>query len=115
MAFLTQLGIVQLWEVGFFQAPFAIGEPIFFFFWAALLIAFAVQLLLLKTCRRFWSKWSFLILSLAGALLGEILCQVITGWDKLAALLLYGLFLAFLLGAGLARACFHRKKQRKER
>lgn len=109
MAFLTQLGIVQLWEVGFFQAPFAIGEPIFFFFWAALLIAFAVQLLLLKICKHRWSKWSFLVLSLTGALLGEILCQVITGWDKLAALLLYGLFLSFLPGIGLAQLIFRRK------
>ena len=111
MPFITQLGIVQLWEVGFFQAPFAAGEPIFFFFWAAVLLGFLIQLLLFKKGRR--ARWSFLWLTLAGTLAGEILCQVITGWDKLAALLLYGLFLAFLPGIGLAGVIFRRRTPRK--
>lgn len=110
--------ILELWEVGFFQVPFYIGEPyLFCSFWAALLIGVMIQLLLMKKCKRPWARWSFTALTLVGLLVSEILCQVITGWDLLAAMFLYALFLTFLLGIGLVCAITYlqRKKPHTER
>lgn len=95
--------ILELWEVGLFQAPFLITQPYLFFgFWIAFFLAFGIQWLLLKKCKRRGGQRSFAGFTLAGLVVSEVLCQVITGWDLIACWVLYALFLTFALGIGLA-------------
>lgn len=106
-----QLAIMQLWEAGFFMIPFSPGEPLLFgAFWAVLLIGFLIQLLLLKKCRS-WGRWSFAAVCAIGLAAGEVLCQIITGWDLLAAMLLYALFLTLLFGCGISFLWQHLRKK----
>lgn len=106
--------IKELWEVGFFQIPFYFAEPYFLFFgfWAAFFIAVGVQRLLLKKCKGVWGRWSFAGVTLVGLVAGEVLVRIITGWDRILYLVLYGLFLTFALGISVAALlqCFRKRK-----
>ncbi|MBQ7757863.1 hypothetical protein [Anaerotignum sp.] len=96
-----RLTIFEAMEVGLFQVPFHPDNPyLFFAFWLCFALAVGIQLLLFKKCKG-QGRWFFLLLSLCGFLLCEVACQLITGWDLLAWLLLWFLCLTFLLGAGL--------------
>ena len=102
--------ILKLLEVGLLQVPFQLYNPYLFFgFWAAFLLAGAIQWLLLKKCQRTWTRWSFVGLTLAGLVTSEVLCQVITGWDLILYMVLYGLFLTFALA--IALVCFLLRKR----
>ena len=101
--------IKELCEVGFFQAPYLVGEPLFYGFWAAFFLATGIQWLLLKKCKQTWARWSFAMFTLVGLVAGEVLVQIITGWDRILYLLLYGLFLDFALAIGLTALVWRRK------
>lgn len=104
--------IKELWEVGFFQAPYFVGEPIFFYFWAAFIPAVGIQHLLMKKCKSTWARWSFAGITLVGLVVGEVLVQIITGWDRILYMLIYGMFLTFAMGIGVA-ALVHRLRRPK--
>lgn len=93
--------IFEALETGLLQIPFHPGEPFLFAaFWICFALAIAIQILLFKKCKGF-GRWGFLLFSLTGFLICEIACQIITGWDLLAWLLFWFIFLTFLLGAGI--------------
>ena len=90
--------IFKLMEVGLLQIPFQLYNPYLFFgFWISFFAAAAIQRLLLKKCKQTWARWSFAGITLVGLIAGEVLCQVITGWDLILYMVLFGLFLTFAL------------------
>ncbi len=106
-------GILMLIEIGFFGAFIDLSNlyltiPMYLL----VLIGFGVQSLLLKCCRAGWRRWTFAAALLAGAAAGEIACAVITGWDLLGVLILYGFVLCLAIGA-LAAVARHWIKARR--
>lgn len=107
-----RLTIFEAKEVGLFQIPFHPGEPILFaIFWFSFILAVCVQILL---CKKYSSikRWCFLLFSLVGLLICEIGCQVITGWNRLAWMLFWFIFLTFLLGSGIYTLIYLIKKKK---
>ena len=97
------LGIMMLAEVGFFHVFFDFSTwMLSVAAWAFLVMGFAIQLLILKLSRTLWKRRLFAVLILMGLIAGELACQMITGWDVLAALVLYGCVFALAIGAVLA-------------
>ena len=98
-----ELGIMMLAEVGFFGVFFDFSTwMLSVAAWAFLLMGFAIQLLVLKLCRTLWKRRLFAVLILMGVIACELACQMITGWDLLAVLVLYGCVFSLAVGAGLA-------------
>ena len=94
------MGIVELFEMGFFSAFWNWSNPIL----TALVYAFAivgavVQILLQKKRRKPQMKWLLTGICGAGMVTCECLRQVITGWDRLAIDIVYGLAICLLMGA----------------
>ena len=101
------LGIMMLAEVGFFRVFFDFSTwMLSVAAWTFLLLGFAIQLLVLKLCRTLWKRRVFAVLILLGLIAGELACQMITGWDLLAVLVLYGCVFALAIGALLAYAVY---------
>ena len=98
-----ELGIMMLAEVGFFDVFFDFSTwMLSAAAWAFLLLGFAIQFLLLKLCRTLWKRRLFAVVILMGLIAGELACQMITGWDLLAVLVLYGCVFSLAIGAVLA-------------
>ena len=109
-----RLTILEAMEVGLFAIPFhPLDNPFLFgIFWLCFFIGVIIQIVLLQHCKGY-GKWGFLFFSFFGLIVCEIACQVITGWDLLAWLLFWFLFLVFLLSAGLTYlSSFLLKKQK---
>lgn len=105
--------IFEAIEVGLLQIPFHPGEPFLFAaFWFCFALAVGIQLFLFRKCKGS-GRWGFLLFSLIGFLICEIGCQIITGWDLIAWLLFWFIFLTFLLGAGLCCLLRHLHKKYK--
>lgn len=99
-----QLAIVQAAEVGLFQVPFLPWEVLCWIFWAFFAIGGLLQWLVLKKARSGWAAWVLPGLLVLGLLAGEIGCQTITGWERLAPLFGWWLCLAVLLGVAAVTA-----------
>ena len=94
------MGLMELFEVGFFTAFWNWSSPIL----TALVYFFAVvgavlQLMLLKRCRKSALKWLLAGICGTGILISECAWHTITGWDRLAVDIIYGLLVCSLLGA----------------
>lgn len=102
-----ELGVMMLAEVGFFSVFFDWSTwMLSVAAWAFLLLGFAIQFLVLKLCRTLWKRRLFPMLLILGVIAGELACQLITGWDLLAVLILYGCVLSLAIGAVLAAAVY---------
>ena len=102
-----ELGIIMLTEVGFFSVFFDWSTwMLSVAAWACLLLGFSIQFLVLKLCRTLWNRRLFPLLLILGVIAGELACQLITGWDLLAVLILYGCVLSLAIGAVLAFAVY---------
>lgn len=98
-----ELGIMMAWEIGCFMLPFTTeNPPLTIAFWLTLLLGFGIQYLLLSKARRRWLRRSFIALLVPCLLLGELSCQVITGWDLLVCIVLYFGVITLFTGALLA-------------
>lgn len=97
------MGIAELFEIGFFTAFWNWSNPIL----TALVYAFVVvgviiQIILQKKCRKPKMKWLLIGACIVGVVICECFCQVITGWNRLAIDIIYGLAICLLLGAIIA-------------
>ena len=102
-----ELGIMMLAEVGFFSVFFDWSTWLLSMAaWAFLLLGFAIQFLVLKLCRTLWKRRLFPGLGVLGIVAGELACQMITGWERLAVLVLYGCVFSLAIGAVLAFAVY---------
>ncbi len=103
----------ELWEIGFFHLLVNFENAwLSVACWGCILFGFAVQTLLFAKCKG-PVKWVFGGVVLAAAVAGEVLSHIITGWDLLGLLLIYGAFVCCLVGV-LAAVAVARIRQRKK-
>ncbi|MBQ8599157.1 MAG: hypothetical protein IJ411_03475 [Oscillospiraceae bacterium] len=106
-----KLMLFELIDIGFFQCFFSFEENPWLFTagWIVLLLGAGLETLLLKKKK----PWRLPAVLLLLCVLGEVLCQCITGIELLAALILYGLAIVLLMGAVMAlilHALIHRRR-----
>jgi len=94
------MGIAELFEIGFFTAFWNWSNPfltalVYFF----VIVGVILQLILQKNCRKPTMKWLLIGLCGIGIIISECLWQVITGWERLAVDIIYGLTTCLLFGA----------------
>jgi len=91
-------GLKEVIEVGMLQALYTPSAPwLFIPSWFCVILGLFVQLRCLKKKK---AKW-FLVILAFSLIFSELACQLITGWDVLIFLILYGFFIYMLLGAAL--------------
>ena len=96
-------GLKEVIEVGMLQVLLAPSNLwLFIPSWLFVILGFFTQLFCLRKGKARWFA-AFLAVAL---LVSESLCQIITGWDVLLFLILYGLFIYMLLGALIAFMAF---------
>ena len=94
------MGIVELFEIGFFVAFWNWSNPILTaLVYAFVIVGVIVQIILQKKCRKSKMKWLLIGICIVGTVICECLWQVITGWDRLAIDIIYGLAICLLFGA----------------
>ncbi len=108
------MGIAELFEVGFFMAFINWSSPIL----TALVYSFVavgaiLQFVLQKNCRKPAMKWLIVCLCGIGIVVSECVWQMITGWDRLAVDIIYGLIICLLIGSAITMLISKLKKVRK--
>ena len=99
------MGITELFEIGFFTAFWNWSNPILtVLIYAFVIVGVMIQIILQKKCRKPKMKWLLIGICGVGIIICECLWQVITGWEKLAIDIFYGLAICLLLGASIAAA-----------
>ena len=99
------MGVMGLFEIGFFEAFWNFSNWILsLLVYLCVLIGFVIQTVLLKKCRAAGIRWSFIAFMVIGIVSSECAYQVITGWDSLFVLIIYGFIICCLIGAVLASA-----------
>lgn len=88
-------------QIGLFQIPFSYHENPFLClcFWLCCAIGSCIQLALLLHGKSKWMRSSFLLLSLGGLLLCELVALFLTGLPLLFCILLWFFCFAFVLSA----------------
>ncbi len=102
-------GLKEVIEVGMLEVLVAPDVPwLFIPSWLCVIIGLFIQLRCLKKEKARWFMTALAVALIAS----EILCQVITGWDVLIFLVLYGFFIYLLLGAAIGTAIHYLKKRK---
>ena len=96
------MGFLELFEIGFFTALWnwsnsflTILEYVF------IVVGTVIQVILLKKCRNPVSRWSLIGFCGIGIVISECGWQMITGWDRLAIDIIYGIIVCILIGAAI--------------
>ena len=106
------MGIIELWETGFFHAIFNFATPfVSISFWVCLLIGCLIQFLINHKSQSKWIRASFVLILFCLILLFDVLCFVITGWDRLIYMYLEYCLIAICLG-GSWMLVFHKLKKK---
>ena len=94
------MGIAELFEIGFFTAFWNWSNPILTaLVYACLIVGVMIQIILQMKCQKSKMKWLLMGICGVGIVICECLWQVITGWDRLAIDIIYGLVICLLVGA----------------
>ena len=94
------MGIVELFEIGFFATFLDWSNPFLTaFVYAFVIVGVIIQIILQKKCRKPKTKWLLIGICGVGIAICELLWQTITGWDRLAIDIFYGLAICLLFGA----------------
>jgi hypothetical protein len=94
------MGIAELFEMGLFTIFWNWSDPILTaIVYAFVIVGVIIQIILQKKCRKPKTKWLLMGICGVGIVICECLYQVITGWDRLAIDIIYGLVICLLLGA----------------
>ena len=95
------MGILELFEIGFFTAFWNWSNPILtILVYACIAIGAVIQFVLLRKCRKPAMRWSLIGFCGIGIIISECAWQMITGWDRLGLVIIYGFIVCLLLGAG---------------
>ena len=70
--------------------------------YAFIVIGAVIQLILLRKCRAQITRWSMIGICVIGIVISECAWQMITGWDRLAIDIIYGIIVCPAIGAGIA-------------
>jgi len=96
------MGFLELFEIGFFTALWNWSNPFLtVLVYAFIVMGAVIQLILLKKCRKTITRWSLIGICGIGVVFSECAWQVITGWDRLAIDIIYGVIVCLALGAGI--------------
>ena len=94
------MGIAELFEIGFLTAFWNWSNPILTtLVYAFVIVGVMIQSILQKKCRKRKMKWLLTGICGVGIAICECLWQVITGWNRLAIDIFYGLAICLLSGA----------------
>ena len=94
------MGIVELFEIGFFTAFINWSNSLLtVLVYAFVIVGGVIQIILSNKCRNPIMKWSLMGLCGVGIMICECLWQTITGWDRIAVDFVYGFIICLLLGA----------------
>ena len=94
------MGIAELFEIGFFTAFWNWSNPILTaLVYAFVIVGMFIQIILQKKCRKPIMKLLLITICSVGIIISECLWQTITGWDRFALDIIYGLTICLLLGA----------------
>ena len=108
------MGFLELFEIGFFTALWNWSNPFLtVLVYTFIVIGAVIQLLLLKKCLKTITRWSLIGICGIGIVISECACQVITGWDRLAIDIIYGIIVCLVIGAGIAGAASMIRKRGK--
>lgn len=100
-------GLQEVIEVGMMEVLYTPDVPwLFIPSWLCVLTGLLIQLRCLKKAK---AKW-FLLFLAAALIACELACQLITGWDVLLFLILYGLAIYLLLGAVIGTSIHYLEK-----
>ena len=95
--------ILELFRTGLIYMALCVSEP---WVWIpacfCLLFGLAVQVALLKKCRKKWWRMSVLVIGLLGIAICECVWHLSMGWGQLFATMACLLDVFLLLGAGMA-------------
>lgn len=99
------MGILELFEIGFFTALWNWSNPILtILVYACIAIGALIQFVLLKKCRKPAMRWSLISICGIGIIISECAWQMITGWDRLGLVIIYGFIACLLMGAAFTTA-----------
>ena len=96
------MGISEMGQIGFFQLFWNFSNlPLSLGVWFFAIVGFTVQWLLIKKTKG--RRWLILAGILAVGSFGcELAVQMVTGYDRLIPMLLYGVILSLSIGAAVA-------------
>ena len=99
------MGFLELFEIGFFTALWNWSNPFLtLLVYVFIVMGALIQLILLKKCRKTITRWSLLGICGIGVVFSECTWQVITGWDRLAIDIIYGVIVCLTIGAVITAA-----------
>ena len=99
------MGFLELFEIGFFTALWNWSNQFLTILeYVLIVVGSVIQLILLKKCRNSVSRWSLIGICGIGIVISECACQMITGWDRLAIDIIYGIIVCILIGAAITAA-----------
>mgnify|MGYP006988403499 FL=1 len=108
------MGFLELFEIGFFTALWYWSNPFLtFLVYAFIVMGAVIQLILLKKCRKTNTRWSLIGICGIGVVFSECAWQMITGWDRLAIDIIYGIIVCILIGAAITAAVSMSRKRGK--
>ena len=103
----------ELVEIGLIQALFNFANIwLTLVLWVCILIGGLIQYVLLKKCTS-WAKWVFAGVLGISAIICEVLSHIITGWDLLGVLIIYGGIFVTLIGVIISTGIYHVKNKEK--
>ena len=99
------MGFLELFEIGFFTALWNWSNPFLtLLVYVFIVMGALIELILLKKCRKTITRWSLIGICGIGIVISECAWQMITGWDRLAIDIIYGIIVCILIGAAITAA-----------
>jgi peptidoglycan/LPS O-acetylase OafA/YrhL len=99
------MGITELFESGFFTMLWNWSNPVLtVLVYGCIMIGVILQIMLRKKCRSSIMKWSLMGICLVGIIVSECAWYVVSGWERLGIMVMYGFVLCVMLGAIIATA-----------
>lgn len=96
------MGFLELFEVGFFAALWNWSNPFLTILeYVFIVVGAVIQLILLNKCRKPVTRWSLIGICVIGIVISECTWHLITGWDRLAIDIIYGIIVCILIGAAI--------------
>ena len=109
------MGFIELFEVGFFAALWNWSNTILtILVYACIAIGALTQFVLLRKCRKPAMRWSLMGICGVGIIISECIWQMITGWDRLGLIIIYGFVICLMIGAGITTAVSMLRKRGKK-
>ncbi len=99
------MGIIELFETGFFEAFWNWSNPLFtILVYACVAMGAVIQLFLQRNWNKSKKRWLLIVLCVIGIIICEFFWHNLIGWDRLTVDFFYAWIVYILLGATIAIA-----------